>query len=103
MKRQTLKVKGRRQAERVGDEVALVEGVLAVELVDLDSDTVVLLEATGLAEGSFADGGDGLGDCVGNASEDGVCDHHGHDWGVVRISCEGDWRMTYAVAHHSTS
>lgn len=76
---EALKVKGRRQVLRVGDQVAVVEGVLAVELVDLDGDTVVLLEAAGLAEGSLADGRDGLGDRVGDATEDGVGDHHGHD------------------------
>jgi hypothetical protein len=86
--RETLKVKGRGKANRVGDQVALVEGVLAVELVDLDSDAVVLLEATGLADSSFADGGDGLGNCVCDASEDGVCDHHGHEWSLIIVRVE---------------
>jgi hypothetical protein len=81
--RETLKVKGWGEADRVGDQVAFVERVLSVELVDLNSDAVVLLEAAWLAESSFADGGDGLGDCVCDASEDGVCDHHGHDCGCL--------------------
>lgn len=80
---ETLKVKGWGKADRVGDQVALVEGVLSIELVDLNGDAVVLLEATGLADSSFADGGDGLGDCVCDASEDGVGDHHGHDCGCL--------------------
>jgi hypothetical protein len=81
--RETLKVKGWGEADRVGDQVAFVERVLSVELVDLNSDAVVLLKAAWLAESSFADGGDGLGDCVCDASEDGVCDHHGHDCGCL--------------------
>lgn len=80
---ETLKVKGWGKADRVRDQVALVEGVLSIELVDLNGDAVVLLEATGLADSSFADGGDGLGDCVCDASEDGVGDHHGHDCGCL--------------------
>jgi hypothetical protein len=69
--RETLKVKGWGEADRVGDQVAFVERVLSVELVDLNSDAVVLLKAAWLAESSFADGGDG------------VCDHHGHDCGCL--------------------
>lgn len=76
--RETLKVERWRKADRVGDQVALVEGVLAVKLVDLNSDAVVLLKTAWLTDSSFANRGDGLGDCVGDTSEDGVSDHHGH-------------------------
>lgn len=109
---QTLKVERRRKVLRVGNQVAVVEGVLAVELVDLDGDAVVLLEAAGLAEGSLADGCDGLGNCIGDTTEDGVGDHHGHDLRRVSI----DWlfkptigsavqsaECTYVVARHSKS
>lgn len=81
--RESLKVEWRREVLRLGDQISVEEGLLAVQLVYLEGDRIVLrirrLTRGQLAEGSLADGGYGLGDGICDASEDGVGHHHCED------------------------
>lgn len=89
---QALKVEWGRQAADVGNEVLLVEGVLAVEVVDLDCDTIILVNAPGFTDSLQAKGGNCLCGRIGDATEDGVGHHHGKNCCDNRVSMDdGSW------------
>lgn len=84
---QSGKVKGRGEDAGGRDQFLAVAGKrrFGVEVVELDGEVVVAVDAAGLADGALADGGDGLGDGVGDAVEDAVGDHHSDDGAGVKV------------------
>jgi len=90
--RKALKVEGRRKELGVRDQVPLVEGVLAVELVDLYGKGIVSrvrrLPGRILAHGTLAHRCDCLGDGVGDTTEDGVGHHHGKHRSFIVVGVE---------------
>lgn len=78
--RKPLKVEGRRETLGIGNKFAVVEGILFVQLVDLNGKGIVLGDAAWLPERPFTHRGDGLRDGIGDTTKYRIGDHHGQDY-----------------------
>jgi hypothetical protein len=95
---EALEIEGRGKVLVIGNQVSLEKGILLVKLVDLDGEVVALRDAAGLAHCPLTDGCDGLRDGVGDATEDGIRHHHGHDRTFIVIRVEPR-RQTSSESH----
>ena len=85
-----LKIEGRRQLLRIGDDIVIGPRVATVEVMDLDCKEVILACAA-FANSALADGGQSLSYCVCNTTKDlSSCQLLSNDYSAVYDASHGE-------------